>query len=65
MSNTIGTVEAAKRLEMSRNALVNWLWRNPEYKPDIQIGNMFLWTSAEIEAVRQRRIELRSRKRSK
>lgn len=56
------TPSAAKRLGMPHKALVNWLYRNPEYRPKNRVGFNYIWTDAEIEAVRQRRIELRSRK---
>lgn len=57
----IDTVTAAEELKMTPAALLNFLHRNPEYKPALRAGFNFLWTEAEIDAVRQRRAALRKR----
>ena len=64
MSDTkpIETTDAAARLGMTQMSLLNWLYRNPTFKPRVQVGQSYLWTEAEIEAVRAKRVDLRSRK---
>lgn len=62
MSEIIDTIKAAEILNMSPTALSQFLYRNPEFKPAIQVGPAYIWTEAEIEAIRLKRIELRSRK---
>lgn len=57
----ISTQQAAKSLGMSRDALLQWLYRNPEYKPSFALGPAYGWTGSEIEAVREKRIELKKR----
>ena len=53
----ISTADAAKKLGMRREYLRVILQRHPHLQPKLKIGNVWLWTEAEI----QRLIERRSR----
>jgi hypothetical protein len=48
------TVDAAKRLGMRPEALRVILQRNAALQPKLKIGNTWLWTPEEVEAVRNR-----------
>ena len=50
----ISTADAAKRLGMRPEALRVILQRNAGLQPKLKIGNTWLWTPAEIEAVENR-----------
>lgn len=51
-----GSREAAQQLEMGLNALQAWLYRHPEFRPTSRIsGDDLLWTSADIERVKNAR----------
>lgn len=45
----ITTDEAAAQMGTNRDALLNWLSRNPEYRPAKRLAQVMLWTQAEID----------------
>ena len=63
MNNELITTEhVAQQFGIHRDALLNWISRNPEYRPATKLGQTYLWTLAEIERARMGRTETRKRK---
>ncbi len=54
MDELIGTADAAKQLEMRIEALRVIIRRHAELQPKLKIGNVWLWTPEEVDAVRNR-----------
>lgn len=57
------TQEVAETLGISRDNLLTWLNRYPEYRPVTQMGaGSWVWTATDIERAQNGRTETRSRK---
>lgn len=58
------TEQAAAQLGITHIALLNWINRWPDYRPQLQMGKQsaWVWTPAEIERARMGRAETRKRK---
>ena len=52
MTRILTTTEAAAQLGVARGSLNYWVWAG-QCPPPVRLGNVFMWTSRDVERARQ------------